>query len=81
MSVEPRNVALSIQRASDGLGRIARLRELSGSDSVARLRIEGASEAVRVTPLEEEIDRFYPIIDGSVVCCVPAFGEIALRIL
>lgn len=81
LSVEPRNIALSIQRASDGLGRIARLRELSGSDSVARLRIEGASEALRVTPLEEEIDRFYPIIDGAVVCCVPAFGEIALRIL
>ncbi len=81
LSVEPSNVALSIQRASDGLGKIARLQELSGNDSVARLRIDGASEALRVTPLEEEINRFYPIIDGAVVCCVPAFGEIALRIL
>lgn len=81
LSVEPRNIALSIQSASDGLGRIARLRELSGSDSVARLRINGATEALRVTPLEEEIDRFYPVIDGAVVCCVPAFGEITLRIL
>ena len=81
LQAEPRNIALSIERASDGMGRIARLRELSGSDSVARLRIDGAGEALRVTPLEEETDRFYPIIDGAVVCCVPAYGEIALRIL
>ena len=79
--LEPRNASLSIKRAADGIGRIARVRELSGRDTTVRLRANGMSEALRVSPLEEDLDGFYPVIDGWAICFVPAFGEIALRLL